>query len=362
MKTYLNSLLQILSTPLKPRQFPIHVQLEHTNFCNFRCSFCNRQKLFAENSHLDVNAVQKIVREIAPKRLSLFGFGEPFMNPALPQMIDMAKGHACMVDITTNGTFLSPERCEQIVESGLDILRISLDGATRETFHRIRGADRFTDIVQGIRTLVQTRRNLNAGRPFIRLVVVIVKENYHEITQMLELADRLGVDAINFHPLELIGIEERRDTLLGDTLYENIEKELLKARERERRLRISSNLQALSHNFQMYWKRTQWQKDSNDRRICILPWYFAYISIEGEVYPCCSFLRHDRKKSMGNILESSMYDIWNNEEYQALRSMLRNGTALSAICQQCIVRKTRHDVASNLFGLFRHTIERTLRR
>ncbi len=359
---YLSSLHQILFTPPRPKQLPVHIQLEHTTFCNFQCSFCNRRKLFSKSKHMDFSSAREIIQGIAPKRLSLFGFGEPFMNPELPGMIEMAKCQGCMVDITTNGTLLTLERCEQIVKSGVDILRISLDGATEKTFHCIRGTDTFSHVLQGIRTLVRIRENLNAQRPFIRLVAVIVKDNYHEITQMLELADRLGVDAINFHPLELIGIEERRDTLLGDTLYENIEEELLKACKREHQLRISSNLQTLSHNFQTYWKRTQLQKHSDDRRICVLPWYFAYISIEGEVYPCCSFLRHDRKKSMGNILKSSMYDIWNNEEYKSLRRTLRKKAFPLPICQQCIVRKTRHDVANNLLGLFRHTIGRALRR
>jgi radical SAM protein with 4Fe4S-binding SPASM domain len=316
--------------------------------------------LLSNSKHLRLDHIQDILQQISPKRVSLFGFGEPFMHPDILGMVEYAKNRKCAIDITTNGTSLTPQQCERIVRSDLDILRISLDGATSETFHAIRGTARFNHIVDGIRTLVETRKRYNSCKPGIRLLYVIVKENYHEMAQMVQLAHELGVDAINFYPLELIGIEERREALLGNVFYEDVLQQIASALETQQTYSLSTNLRTIYHNFPHYWERYRTDGNSHDYGVCILPWYFAYISVEGDVYPCCSFLRQNQGLSMGNLLQTPIQEIWNGEQYANLRRTLRQGGFYSSLCRHCMVRKTFADVLNDLWGLVRGQVIRRI--
>lgn len=335
MIKYIKALYDVLFKPLKVHQPPIHIQLEFTTFCNLNCKPCLRTKYLGGKSpaHLSPENFIRIVEPIRPLKLSLSGGGEPLMSPHLFELIRLAKHLGCSVNTTTNGTLLAPERCVELVESGLDLLKLSIDAATPETYQKIRGEDRFLQILDGIRTLIDVKKRLNSSKPYIRFNYVVSRDNYAELTQTVELAEKLGVDAIYFQPLGLFGIEERHEDLVGNLTYTELSQEMVRALRISQHSPVQTNLHVFYHKLPLYWKKYQMEVN-RQKRICLLPWFSAYITQEGEMRPCCTCLQE--YTTMGNLLETPLEEVWNGEKYQQFRKMIREGERPFPVCKTCV--------------------------
>lgn len=338
MRRYFNTLGNVILKPLTMRQFPIHLHLEHTTYCNLDCKFCNRTKYIANSQHLSLGKFQELLHGVRPQKLSLTGIGEPLMHPETGEMIRLAKRQGALVDLVTNGTLFTPERCREVVESGLDVIRISLDAATSQTYQTIRGLDVFPKILKGIRTLVDTKQQLGAQRPFVRLTYVMMKDNLHEIAQTVALGQELGVDAANFQPLDLIGIEERRTSLIDGISEKDFSSLIHEALAESRRVPIDTNLQTIWNKRSVYWKKYQVIEPYNEgQRRCIFPWFYTYITVNGDVHPCC-YLNYGADTIMGNVFETPFEAIWNRAAYQKFRKIIREGKYPHTMCRFCLSR------------------------
>src|SRR5260221_4010461 len=85
------------------------------------------------------------------ERVVLHGLGEPLLNKDLPRMIHYLKARGTYVLFNSNGILLNVKRRQELIDAGLDEYRLSIDGATRETYARLRGADAFDKISRNIR-------------------------------------------------------------------------------------------------------------------------------------------------------------------------------------------------------------------
>ncbi|PIE31527.1 hypothetical protein CSA56_18010 [candidate division KSB3 bacterium] len=347
MISYINTLANVLHKPLTMRQLPLHMQIEHTTYCNLDCIMCDRSKCIQTPQHLAFEKIARVLEEVRPAKISLSGNGEPLMHPDMLSIIRTAKAQGCSVNTTTNGTLLNTQRCQELVESGLDLIKISIDGATRETYRKIRGQDKFLHVVDGIRALVDAKKRANSSTPFIRLNYVMTKDTYREIPMVVELAAKWEIDGIFFQLLDLVGIEERKKSLIGDLTYEDFSHELTCALAISQSLPITTNLAAIYKELGASWKKYQFIAPyQGKQRICILPWFQTYISVEGDVRPCCYF-KYGQYGTMGTIAQATMQEIWNGEAYQRLREAFRQGKRLYPVCQHCMAR-TLGDIVGNM--------------
>ncbi len=335
MFNYVKVLSNILLKPLRVHQTPIHIQFEPTTYCNLNCESCARSKYLTHPKHLSLENFKHIIEQIRPMKISLSGAGEPFMNPHLFDLIRLAKEYGCSINTTTNGTLLTQEVCDHIVESGLDLMKISIDAATPETYQKNRGVDKFFQIADGIRALTEARKRLDSIKPFIRFNYVMSKDNFHEMAATIELARKLGISAIYFQPLDLTGIEERQELLVGALTYEGLLQEIISAIKVSQQNQISTNLLDIRKKLPLYWRKYQMKtRDLDAARICILPWFSAHITLEGMMRPCCSCFQN--YTNMGNILQTDVQDVWNGEKYRHFRKVIREGKRPFAICKNCI--------------------------
>ena len=331
---YLNVGIATLQKPLKVKDNPIYIQVEPTNNCNMRCKMCNRVDLVKNPKNMSLKNFKKIVNVIQPKKIALSGFGEPFMNPHLLEMVSYAKRKGISVLTTSNFT-LTHKMSAKIVKSGLDLIKISIDAATKETYEKIRGQYKFGVIIDNIRELLDAKRELSSETPFIRFNCVLQKDNFHEIGDIIKLGKDLDIDATYFQMLELVGIEEKRDFLIGDLTYSKMKKELVEAKKLSEQLKINTNISSIVKNFSTYWAKYQnKQLIANNKRKCLVPWFLIYITVDGSVRPCCSF--SFTKADMGNIFEQNFEEIWNGHKYQQLRKVFKKGIRPYRICKNCI--------------------------
>lgn len=334
MLAYMNALRNIVCKPLTMRQLPIHIQIELTTYCNLDCKACSRSKMLDQAQHLTVDHLASVIDAIRPVKVSLSGGGEPFMNPHVFEMIRHVKSLGSSINTTTNATLLTSEVCERIIVSGLDLLKVSLDGATRETYQYSRGNDCFGRVIEGVKRLIDTKKRQGSIHPFIRFNYVILKGNYSEMAKTVKLAAELGVDAIYFQPLDLIGIEERIGELVGDLREEQLLHEIRRALDVANNSSVNTNLHTLLKIFPLYWKKYTLETRQYDRRRCVLPWFSTYITLEGDVLPCCSC--SPRESVMGNAFDRPFYEIWNGTRYQNFRRAIRAGKRPYPVCTNCV--------------------------
>ncbi len=147
-------------------RFPAVVRIETTNACNARCVICPHQRMNRPVGRMDDNLFARIVDECAAWRcqeIHLHNFGEPLLDKHLEERIRYAKQKGIpKVKIFSNGSLLTPERARGLIQAGLDEIKISFDGATREEFEAIRRPLRFDRVVGNVEQLVRVRDELGA--------------------------------------------------------------------------------------------------------------------------------------------------------------------------------------------------------
>ncbi len=128
------------------------------------------------------------------QHLHLQGLGEPMMHPQFFEMVRYAADRGIQVTINTNLTLLNPQRTERLIQSGLDTLYFSIDGATPETYERIRKRAHFERVLNNMEMFLKARKQTGSGLPHLCLVMVIMQQNLHELPELVKLAHRWEAD------------------------------------------------------------------------------------------------------------------------------------------------------------------------
>jgi MoaA/NifB/PqqE/SkfB family radical SAM enzyme len=323
---------------------PRVIFIEVTNRCNLLCQTCPRT--FFDREPLKSLTLTEFIAiaEQFPhmQRALLHGIGEPLLNRELPEIIGYLKGRNVEVIINSNGTLLSPEWQERLVNSGLDEYRCSIDGAKDETYARIRGANLLPKLTKGLEELVKTKERLRSETPRISIWCVATRENLQELPDLLRLAARLGVPEVYLQrmvyfanePDEQYGMARDEKAIFGkfgdyqDKVIEDCTQ--LSAglgvdfRASGARDPLNSLAAARPADF------APWQA-------CLRPWTTAYITANGNCLPCCisPFATNDYESLiLGNLFERSFSDIWNDPLYQKFRTDLLSDHPNQA-CSSC---------------------------
>jgi len=142
-------------------RFPAVVRLETTNACNARCIICPHREMRRPIATMGDGLYRQLIDECAAagcRDVHLHNFGEPLLDKQLEDRIAYAKQRGIRrVRIFCNGSLLAPDRARRLIEVGLDDVKVSFDGATREEFERIRPPLKFDTVVQNIVELVKLR-------------------------------------------------------------------------------------------------------------------------------------------------------------------------------------------------------------
>lgn len=173
-------------------EFPLNVAVEVGNRCNLNCTFCANNKLTRARGFMDIRLYKKIIDEIAVEnpftRVWLDYYGEPLLaRYKLYYMIDYAKKKGLKnIDMNTNGTLITEEMAEMLLDSGIDFISIDVDGFSKEVYENLRiGADRDV-LYQNVEYLLKRKKELRLTTPIIEVKVMEMEENKQEINQIID--------------------------------------------------------------------------------------------------------------------------------------------------------------------------------
>ena len=323
---------------------PRVVFIEVTNRCNLLCQTCPRT--FFNREPLKSLTLKEFIAiaEQFPhmQRALLHGIGEPLLNRELPEIIGYLKRRNVEVIINSNGTLLSPEWQERLVNSRLDEYRCSIDGAKDETYARIRGANLLPKLTKGLEELVQTKERLGFATPRISIWCVATRENLEELPDLVRLAARLGVPEVYLqrmvyfarNPDEQYGMARDEKAIFGK--FEDYQEKVIED--------CTLLSKALGVDFRASGARDPLNSLAAARpadfapwQACLRPWTTAYVTANGNCLPCCisPFATNDYESLiLGNLFERPFADIWNDPLYQKFRADLLSDHPNQA-CSSC---------------------------
>jgi radical SAM protein with 4Fe4S-binding SPASM domain len=238
-------------------------------------------------------------------RLGLTG-GEPTLRRDLFDIIDLATDHGLHPCVTTNGLLLTEDMARQFGKRELVWLNVSLDGATRQSNDRVRGAGTFDKVLANLRLLREHAR--------FTLAFTIMKENAREAAAFARLARNVGADTAVFRPLYPVGTARSHlDSLMPDfEAYGGALNELAALEAAD-----DPDLHVIDPFSPV--RRAPTQAVTHANHGCGAANTVCSVSVSGDVNPC-SFLGPDYVAD--NIRRRSLAEIWQrSERFRAMRAL-----------------------------------------
>lgn len=281
-----------------PLKKPFTILFEPASLCNFRCRCCfyNNPDIYSHmfKGKMKFEDFKKIADDLASwegekiKVVRLIGFGEPFMNHDTGRMVNYLKqlDVAERIEITSNGALLSPAMGQQLIDAGLDYLRVSIYAASQKRHEEItRSKIDINTIRENIAALRRRRDEQGRKEPFIYI-------------KMLDYSDEA----------------ENRKFF---TMYENIADEI-----------------ALEKHHHWLEKDGPPQGAGKTRSVCPQPFKMLSIRCNGDVIVCDPDWKNNTK--VGNAIQQTVKEIWTGSALREFWKMqLENRRRENESCRTC---------------------------
>jgi MoaA/NifB/PqqE/SkfB family radical SAM enzyme len=254
------------------------------------------------------------------ERVLLHGIGEPLLNPDLFRMITYLKGRGTTVVFNSDAIGLTEKKRRDLIQSGLDELRVSMDAATPETYRAIRGVGMFDRVVENVTALGRQKEECAVALPKISLWFTVMKRNLAELPDFVRLAGKVGAAQVNVQRLVHYGdgLAVQEQSVYG-TLSAMEEKLLAEASRLSQEVGIVLSASGNTTPVESLTPEERERPWSG----CQRPWSLSYITANGNVLPCCISPWTAKDYAgliLGNALLEPVAEIWNGERYRAFRT------------------------------------------
>jgi MoaA/NifB/PqqE/SkfB family radical SAM enzyme len=311
---------------------PRNVFIEATNLCNSQCATCPRTfTAFESPKTLGWNEFVRTVEQFPDmERALLHGIGEPLLNQALPQMIAYLKARRVQVLINSNAALLTEAWAYDLIESGLDELRVSLDSVRPEAYRLIRGVPLLPQVMTNVARFIQVQRQQQAGGPRVSLWMMALRENLTDLPGLIRFAAEAGVAEVylqrlvyNYDDPEAPGWLAAGHAVFG-RFDEQVDEMMAEGEVLAQSLGVAlraSGATTPRHSLEGQPVARPWAA-------CLRPWTTAYITANGNALPCCLAPFATRRYAdlvLGNVHDQNFDEIWNARLYQTWRTRLLSG-------------------------------------
>ena len=288
----------------KKTKFPNTVILELVNRCDLECVMCYQGfRNDAKKSTLDENFLDKIFAEFKKNKLNslMLSASEPLLYKNIGDVLERAREAEIMdIFIFTNGTLLNEKNAKILLNSPLTRLFVSIDGATKETYDKVRvpvgkglyKKNRLELLEKNILRFIELRNEKKVGLPLVRTSFVALKQNKEEIDMFIKkwqpIVDHVDIQKNVVPFFELDEMKELEETT---------------------------------------------KNDNNKKYQCHEPWGQVTIYSDGTVAPCCTTF--GRNLPIGNMHNQTLEEIWNGEKMSKIRQGFKENKP-HLVCKTCI--------------------------
>jgi len=276
--------------------YPDRIYVESTNHCNLKCIMCptGLGVIRRPKGYMAMDLYRRIVDETGPLVGSavLHSWGEPLMHPQLFDMIRYGKRAGIRMETSTNITLLDEERGRQVLDAELDVLYLAMDGATKETYERVRVNAKWDRVLRNVDRFLEHKARTGA-RTRVVMQIIAMNETRGDVEAFLARWQRPEVEQVNVKHLDTWGDQV-------DAITEH---------------------------------RTDDEPLPMRRIPCPNLWYHAYVFWDGTLASCER--DYDLKTPLGNV-QDGVLKAWNGAAMQALRRLHRDGNFTAPACERCV--------------------------
>jgi len=298
---------------------PFYIDVDISPFCNLNCRGCqyhsSKKREIAQGAshanHISLSLVDKIctaLPELKTKEIFLCGQGEPLLHPEIGDIIAAFKRTRSKIHLFTNGTLINDTMAQLLLDSGLDVLRVSLWALNPEEYKKCcPGTDPvfLQKTLDGMRMVSKLKARAGRRHPKIILTAPLNRINYKNIETRIKLAHELGCDGLWFDIYQHWG--EFTPEALSAEESSQLCKQLQKMKPVIKSFYMTHNINEFVNRYNMGEKA--WQSMP-----CYAGWFHCRVQNNGQVLPCGSC-----RAALGDLNINSLTEIWNGPEYRAFR-------------------------------------------
>jgi MoaA/NifB/PqqE/SkfB family radical SAM enzyme len=323
------------------------------NACNIDCLHCYQ----AKNGD-NLPRPQEIGEELRRELMAFYPYvstlriqgGEVFALRGFRELIDDVAQLVSrpILSISTNGTLIDEEWAERIVRTPFSSVTVSIDGGTPATYNRIRTGASLDRVLANIDRVQRWKEKLQSASPSLDSFFVVMRSNFREIPQYLELMHQHGMIAVALQTMAISpenilrhptleadeAIADRREV---EDLHALLRDVLPHYRKSFHAIRVSG-LQTLfeAHGLSAAFLEEAEQSlypDSDGLsagafELCPNPWTTLFVVENGDAHLC--FI----SQAIGNLYSASLSSLWNSPRAIAKRSGMIAGRHLASGCSR----------------------------
>lgn len=340
--------LDLLLLREKPKAYPVELSLGTTSFCNLKCIQCPREgheeNLMPFDEHLEMEYFQGLAPYLErAQQVYLYGLGEPMIDRGYFEKVRWVTSFGAHVSLSSNGTLLNEKRCRETIESGISAIGISLDAATAETFAVVRPPGGFPEIVENLKRLIRTKKEMGSPTPRVMMSFGVMRQNIHDLPAFPDLAAEVGCDEMVVHPVIYMSSKAREDMAVErQALLDGVEI----VREKAQKHRIPFyfwDLDPMTYLNSLEYVRESKKNNAEgsiqpalngstngQRYYCNFLWRNAMLQGHGELFPCC----YMTNIKVGTLEQGDLRELRGFEKLSRLRNSILHGHAPKP-CQNC---------------------------
>jgi radical SAM protein with 4Fe4S-binding SPASM domain len=179
------------------------LRVDLTNKCNLRCRMCQLsfdEVFFQQKDYIQVEEFERMAAEVFPltAHLALSAGFEPLLHPGFSAVLARVQAAEIpFVELTTNGTLLTPAVMQALVDARVNAVIMSVDGARPETYEYIRRGADFSRFIRSLRIFTDVQRASGSAYPALVFNMVLMRHNIDELEEVLRLGARFGLRRMN---------------------------------------------------------------------------------------------------------------------------------------------------------------------
>ncbi len=283
--------------------WPALIKLDISPLCNLRCTYCVHatpgegshpalsEQEFRKSQMISVDAVDAIMSQVAGRSIAaaLYYLGDPLMHPDLDQICGITAGHGLRCHISTNYSFkLSDARIASLVRSGLTHLTVCVDGLRQDSYGKTRVGGQIERVLDNLERTLRARDESGVNNLHVEVQYIHFQHNTDQLAEAAAWCATRGVDQFTDYWGNL---HNYTDETPGNY-------------------------------------RVRAPKPSRPLPQCLWPHFAMQLKYDGSAIPCCYYRHADQyrrgadDRSVGNVLETSVWDVWNSTDYRALRRLV----------------------------------------
>jgi MoaA/NifB/PqqE/SkfB family radical SAM enzyme len=356
---------------LRPITHLAKVYVEPTNLCNLECRTCMRNVWGEPAGIMSDETFERIfegLQQMSPLPTVFFGgIGEPLIHPKLIDWVKRVKSLGARVEIITNGLLLTEDRAFQFIRAGLDMLWVSLDGSSPESYADVRMGSSLPQVIENLKTMRRIRykaTDIDNTKPALGIAFVAMKSNIQDLPDVLRLGTSLGARDFSISNVLAHTTELNDQSLYRRTIQNMIRRQStsLPIVNLPRMDWDSHTKDVLAEIFARKYRLELAGYEIN-RALDSCPFIeqgSVSIRWDGSVCPCLPLLhtnqnycqqqlRKTHAYTVGNIREQGLIEIWNDENYISLRDRIQHfDFSPCTYCNSCeLSTENREDCLGN---------------